>query len=434
LTEVKIEAQGADADVSAVDLKSVPGSSTGMFTVQLDYVHFHDQTTLNVVANLVWEPGPDLKQAATDEDAKRVNQFSAEKERRFKEAFYQAARERIKLASQIEPRKAEDLREEERTVVYRALIDQLMRVGAHQSRHVISELVRSIFDVDKMLYFVAPEWWVPRLHQSTQALGEPPAVGSLTIGTPGFMSTGTAVAVIARPLSFSGAPAMLPVANAAGIPAEHLVDWGGGREAGRDNYYITEESSPAKLGSSLGWLLQLDGDDLRNAFLNSPWVKAVIPIRPGKERAAINWLQQAQVEGSDGLDADYVATADDPAELRGGPGHPVTVRNALDYLIGKIGEFDRKSRTLVTPNPLDPEDPRNHFAGSLPSEAVFEHGFYPLQGGVRFDQDGTTQPVFSQWLEILPTDQVAALEVEYDAKTLQVRVVDRVIDSGGSDG
>ena len=37
--------------------------------------------------------------------------------------------------------------------------------------------------------------------------------------------------------------------------------WGGVDEANRDNYYITDESEPAKLGSSLGWLLQLDGDN-----------------------------------------------------------------------------------------------------------------------------------------------------------------------------
>src|SRR5581483_10540979 len=63
----------------------------------------------------------------------------------------------------------------------------------------------------------------------------------------------------------------------------------------------------AKLGSSLGWLLQLDGDNLRNAFLNAPWVKAVIPIRPGKELAALNWLMHAHVEGTDGIDARYQA-------------------------------------------------------------------------------------------------------------------------------
>ena len=77
------------------------------------------------------------------------------------------------------------------------------------------------------------------------------------------------------------------------------VAWGGADDLQRDNYYITEDSEPAKLGSSLGWLLQLDGDNMRNAFLNAPWVKAVMPIRPGKEEAAINWLKG--VEGMNGI-------------------------------------------------------------------------------------------------------------------------------------
>jgi hypothetical protein len=206
------------------------------------------------------------------------------------------------------------------------------------------------------------------------------------------------------------------------IPSEDIVDWGGAREGGRDNYYITEDSRPAKLGSSLGWLLQLDGDNLRNALLNSPWVKAVIPIRLGKEREAINWLQQAHVEGSDGLDAEYSASPDDPPELHSRPGHMVTIQDALDYLIEKIQEFNQHASTAIMPNPAEPEDPANHFAGSLPTEAVFEHGFYPLQGGVHFEGEGTEQTIFSQWLEILPTDQIVALEVEYDPKTLKVKV------------
>ena len=74
------------------------------------------------------------------------------------------------------------------------------------------------------------------------------------------------------------------------------------------------------------------------------------------------------------------------------------------------------------PNPAEPEDASNHFAGSMPTEAVFEHGFYPLQGGVRFNQDGKEQTIFSQWTEILPTDPVAAWEVEYDPVTLQMKV------------
>ena len=101
------------------------------------------------------------------------------------------------------------------------------------------------------------------------------------------------------------------------MPAEATAHWGGARELNRDNYFITEDSRPARLGASLGWLLQLDGDDLRNAFLNSPWVKAVIPIRIGKEKEALNWLQQAHVEGADGLDAAYVtARRKSPAKRR----------------------------------------------------------------------------------------------------------------------
>ena len=102
------------------------------------------------------------------------------------------------------------------------------------------------------------------------------------------------------------------------------------------------------------------------------------------------------------------------------PGHTVTIRDALNYLIDRIADFDRKSRTPVLADPGDPEGPSNHFAGSLPTEAVFEHGFYPLAGGVRsIKRHGSADLLRS--LEIMPTDQVAALQVEYDPKTLQVK-------------
>jgi hypothetical protein len=90
------------------------------------------------------------------------------------------------------------------------------------------------------------------------------------------------------------------------------------------------------LGSSLGWLLQLDGDPLRSAFLNSPWVKAIIPIRPGKGEAAINWLTLAHVAGATGLDSAYDAPPDELKDIRDGladlgrEAHdPVTLDDAL---------------------------------------------------------------------------------------------------------
>lgn len=60
------------------------------------------------------------------------------------------------LAVQLAPRLTEELREEERTVVYRQLLNQLIKVGTEnqQGKHVTAELIRSIFDVDRMLYYV----------------------------------------------------------------------------------------------------------------------------------------------------------------------------------------------------------------------------------------------------------------------------------------
>jgi hypothetical protein len=417
LIAVDLDPQGFDAKLSVRDLQSADGSSSGTFTIHLDYVKWNGKDSIPVKALLHWEPSSATRDALTAQYNQRMDEYKIEKARRYKEAFYVAARERIKLASEIRPRPSEELREEERTVVYRTLISQLMSVGTHQSKHVISELIRSIFDVDKMLYFVAPEWWAPRLHRSGQQLGEEPGTGGPILGGAN-LSAGFAVMARRLPGSFvTGGSAK----RGTPITSDNLVTWGGAKELGRDNYYITEESAPAKLGSSLGWLLQLDGDNLRNAFLNSPWVKAVIPIRVGKEKAALNWLEQAHVEGSDGLDAAYVASPGDPPELQPAGGQTPKIRDALNFLIERIQKFDQTSRSPIVGNPADPEHPSNHFAGSLPTEAVFENGFYPLKGGVQFTGDAMEQAIFSQWMEILPTDQVAALEVEYDPKTLQVK-------------
>lgn len=437
LTDVRLEAVGADARVTHHDIVSAPDSSKGTFVAHLDYVNWNDTDQFTVKGVLTWSPSEETALKVQTAYDTAVAKFTAESARRYKEAFIKASRERIKLASKIQSRTAEDLREEERTVVYRRLISQLMSVAPKESKHVISELVRSIFDIDKMLYFVAPEWWIPRLHQSTQQLGgevRPPGTTPAATSAPSGSGVSNAIAkfgIVAAVrvdsvLSFTELQKdidLMPHAplKPTPIPAANIVDWGGAKEYGRDNYYITEDSAPAKLGSSLGWLLQLDGDNLRNALLNAPWVKAVIPIRIGKEQEAINWLKQAHVEGHDGLDARYVTVPEDPPELQS-IDHEVTVLEALTILSEKIKAFDQRSRTTVIPNPADPEDPSNHFAGSLPTEAVFESGFYPLKGGIRFNQEGTDQAIFSQWMEILPTDQLVALEVEYDPKTLQVKV------------
>lgn len=55
------------------------------------------------------------------------------------------------------------------------------------------------------------------------------------------------------------------------------------------------------MGSSLGWMIQLDGDTRRNEFINSPWVRVCLPILPGREREAIAWLAR-HIEGEVGYD------------------------------------------------------------------------------------------------------------------------------------
>jgi len=74
------------------------------------------------------------------------------------------------------------------------------------------------------------------------------------------------------------------------------------RGAGED-YEITDESLPVPYGSSLGWVIQLDGDRRRNEFLNSPWVRVGIPMRPGLERGAFGWLAD-HIEGKRGFTLD----------------------------------------------------------------------------------------------------------------------------------
>lgn len=387
LASVAIDAQGADARMH-VDRPTIvadpgtPGAYT--FTVHLDHVNFGGQNSLHAKATLNWEPVVD--QTAIDaENAKRLALFTAKEQEAFRTAFLDESRTRIKLASDLQPRAAVDLRTEERTVVYRRLIQDMLTPSAlvpqpdAQTQHVVAELLDSIFDVDKMLYFVSPEWWRPRLHHSHAEVG-------------GFDTYVDPV---------TGKPVAVPNT----IPAEDTFAWGDGATR-TDNYFVTEESKPARLGSSLGWLLQLDADDLRNAFLNAPWVKAVLPIRPGQERAALNWLQH--VEGTNGIGPDDLYEGPEP-EWKG----TKTVFEVLQILADRVAaKYQKGLATTDFPDPLD----ETSTVRATPIDRVYETGFDPLQGGFRVGVEEDFQ-IFDQWVEILPTDQVVAVEVTYDPKT-----------------
>jgi hypothetical protein len=199
------------------------------------------------------------------------------------------------------------------------------------------------------------------------------------------------------------------------------VGWGGVDDAERDNYFISEDSEPAKLGSSLGWLLQLDGDNMRNAFLNAPWVKAVIPIRPGREQAAINWLKG--VEGMNGITDDVIYHSSNPGE-KDVNGDPLEGQPMIDVLMDLAEKVRRKYREGIQtgkyPKQDEVSDPAlvddENTVTATPIDRVYEHGFFPLEGSFRFNV-GKNYEIFDQWIEILPTDQIVPVEVKYDPKT-----------------
>jgi hypothetical protein len=320
--------------------------------ITLTQVNFQDNPALRFLLSLTFQP----TQATTDAAQAAFNQKMAEykqaTQRAQHEEYVRAVRERIKLAGDVTQRSSDDLRAEERSSIFQSLIRKLLLGAGDETPHVTVELMRAIFDIDKMLYFVAESWWTPVLRKY-------PHIQLHSKGSSGERLT-----------------------------RDDVFGWGGFQSAGHNKYHITEESNPAPLGASLGWLLQLDGDKHRNAFLNSPFVKAVIPIRIGHEKAALEWLERG-VEGSDGLDVPYRGTE---PEYKG-----KTMRQVLLDLAGKIGQDNADMAKL------------------LQTETVYENGFDPLQGG--FNATPAPFAVFDQWVEVLPTEQVVAVNVAYDSKT-----------------
>jgi hypothetical protein len=354
-----------------------PNPATNRFTFRLTKAHFHNQPSIPFDVVLIYTP----TQAAIDKVQKASDNaktaYNDEVARQKEQKFYETLRARLKLVGQVRPRPQDDLREEERNIVYRAIIARLYGSETGWSRddfHVASELIRYLFDVDAMLYFVAPDWWRPR----QQALVSKNSQGEI-------QPTIIADSPMSNRLNFSRVPKL---------------------GSYRPDYLITEETAPAPQGASLGWLIQLDGDVHRNAFLNSPWVKAVLPIRPGRERDAIAWLRRPEVADTDGLDELYPFDPKyDPPEYKG-----LTLQDVLLKIADRIAQEQQASLTPVPVNPKAVPMPINPEL-ALPTETVFSHGFDPLEGGIKFAQDEKDAfKVFSQWLEVLPTDQVVATE------------------------
>ena len=100
------------------------------------------------------------------------------------------------------------------------------------------------------------------------------------------------------------------------------------------------------------------------------------------------------------------------------------VLDILADAVAKKHQAELTTKTFDLSNPELPPDPDSTVTAT-PVDRVWEHGFNPLAGGFQArpltaddDQFGSEYfQTFDQWVEILPTDQVVPVVVEYNPKT-----------------
>jgi hypothetical protein len=210
-----------------------------------------DSLAVQVAYIYTWDPSPSV---IAEWEAKRQAAVAAATEEALTRQFEQN-KTLITEKSKIKARPANDLRMEERYEVMNRMVSYLFGRGDDPSDPTPLEIeyFHRYFDLEGIFTYTHPSWWKPR-HASRK-------VG---------------------------------------------ID--------REAYEVTADSEPAPLGSSLGWMIQLDGDRRRNELINSPWARVCLPMRPGREREAVSWLAK-NLEGEVGYDAGGGRLADLLAEI-----------------------------------------------------------------------------------------------------------------------
>jgi hypothetical protein len=236
-----LEGGGKDDEAPAphneYDLGSTWDPATQTFTANIGIAP-GDSPTVQVAFSYTWEPSESVIAAW---DAQRQAAVALINEEALTKQF-ERDKQLITEKSKIKSRPANDLRREERYEVMNRMVSYLFGRGDDPSEPTPLEIeyFHRYFDIDGIFTYTHPSWWKPRFASKTM----------------GFE---------------------------------------------RAAYEITAESEPAALGSSLGWLMQLDGDRRRNEFLNSPWARICVPMRSGREREAIQWVAK-HLEGEVGYD------------------------------------------------------------------------------------------------------------------------------------
>ncbi len=234
------------------DFGSTWDPATRTFTANIGILP-GDGTSVQVAYTYTWEPSESVLAAW---EALRQAAVATLTEQALTEQF-ERNKALITEKSRTKSRPANDLRREERYEVMNRMVSYLFGRGDDPSEPTPLEIeyFHRHFDIDGIFTYTHPSWWKPR--HSSKGMG-----------------------------------------------------------LERDAYEITAESEPAPLGSSLGWLIQLDGDRRRNEFLNSPWARICMPIRPGREREAVLWLAK-HLEGEVGYNSSSGPLADLLKDIEG---------------------------------------------------------------------------------------------------------------------
>jgi hypothetical protein len=237
-----LEGGGKDDDAPAPrnDIHPWPldaTDTTGTVTCKLP-IRRGDASSVSLTYSYSWTPTPDVL-AAWEAQVEILRAAATED---LLQQKFEQEKALITEHRRIRHRPAADLRREERFEVLNRMISEVFSTGDDPSLPTPLEIeyFHRFFDIESMFTFNHPSWWRPRYASALNAMG-------------------------------------------------------------REEYTITAESEPAPMGSSLGWVIQADGDTRRNEFINSPWLRACIPIRRGRERAALAWLAK-HIEGERGYD------------------------------------------------------------------------------------------------------------------------------------
>ncbi|MFX1369646.1 MAG: hypothetical protein ACFFAY_13705 [Promethearchaeota archaeon] len=244
-----------------------------------------DAFSVSIDYTYSWDPS----QAVLDEWENQRQQAVAAITQELMEEQFEREKTLITERSKIRKRPANELRQEERYEVINRMVSEIFGRGDDPSEPAPLEIeyFHRYFDIGGMFIYTHPSWWKPR-YSSVSTNFQRPA------------------------------------------------------------YEITAESETAPLGSSLGWLIQLDGDNRRNEFLNSPWLRICLPMRPGRERETIQWLAK-HVEGEVGYDINASPLRDMLIEIE--------TRRNLENSLGRNGpEYVTVDSTVGAPeDPLKPE-------------------------------------------------------------------------------